>query len=134
MFEDTLQYKGIAPSDSCHIPSPADLDADARIFYFRMTSDIAVVAADLDRQGERGRISRDVLAALLAGPEKRAAKWRQLHRSVARLLEGRAYHVPVSRFSDLDGSFARLRSFVAENADLTGFTIEPPALTHMLGA
>jgi hypothetical protein len=119
MLEDMLAYRSRTHlSESSSGFSAADLDDDARLLFLRMATDIAVVAAGVDRQSHRARIVRLLLAAL-SGPHKNNdVLWQQLYREIFSLVAvSYAEAAPWELRTELLGSRGRLSQFLAENID-----------------
>jgi hypothetical protein len=120
MFEEILAYQ-----PGTHLNRPfsellaAELDEDARLFSARMASDIALVAAGVDRPSHRATIVRTLLMALVAPPPARTAFWRRLYREISVLVAGCAPEAaPAGLRAEVARALARLRQFLRENPDV----------------
>jgi hypothetical protein len=119
MFEDTLAYWPATGLNRTFSEVLAlGLEDDARLFCERMSLDIAVVAALVERPSVADAIGRTLLEALTAAAPSRAAAWRRLYRAISVLVAGspcdpaeNARRKPVS-------ALGRLWQFVRENGDL----------------
>jgi len=131
MLEEMLAYTSRTRlADSSSELPPAELDNDARLFYLRMASDIAVVAAGVDRQTHRARIVKTLRAALAAPLAAGAADaaWQQLYREIFALVAvSYAEAAPGEVRTELLGSRDRLSRFVSENIDLA----DAPAIEEL---
>jgi hypothetical protein len=119
MFEDTLAYW---PATGLNRPFSEllapDLDDDARLFYERMSLDIAVVAALAERPSVADAIGRTLLEALTTAAPARAAAWRRLYRAIAVLVAGNPWEPAENTRRVPTTAFGRLWQFVRENRDL----------------
>jgi hypothetical protein len=129
MLEEMLAYTSRTRlADSSSELPPAELDNDARLFYHRMATDIAVVAAGVDRQTHRARIVKTLRAALAAPLAAGAAAWQQLYREIFALVAvSYAEAAPGEVRTELLGSRDRLSHFVSENIDLA----DAPAIEEL---
>jgi hypothetical protein len=97
----------------------ADLDDEARQFYARTVSDLTVLGTAVRRSGEAAGVAHTLLTALAAAPAAQSAVWRRVYREIALFVP---VCDPAAVAEDLQAPFvralARLRQFLAENADL----------------
>jgi hypothetical protein len=119
MFEDTLVY---CPATALNRPFfevlASDLDDDARLLYERMSLDIAVVAALVERPSAADAIGRTLLDALTAAAPARGAAWRRLYRSISVLVAGSPCDPTENARREPASALGRLWQFVRENGDL----------------
>jgi hypothetical protein len=120
MFEEILAYHS-----GTHLNRPfsdllaAELDDDARLFSTRMASDIALVAAGVDRPSHRATIVRTLLMALVAPLPARTAFWRRLYREISVLVASCDPEVaPEGLRGEVVRALGRLRQFLCENLDI----------------
>jgi hypothetical protein len=120
MFEEILAYQ-----PGTHLNRPfsellaAELDDDARLFSARMASDIALVAAGVDRPSHRATIVRTLLMALVAPLPARTAFWRRLYLEISVLVSGcNPEAAPEGLGDEVTRALGRLRQFLCENVDI----------------
>jgi hypothetical protein len=120
MFEDLLAYHcGTHPNRPFSELLAAELDDDTRLFSSRMATDIALVAAGVDRPTHRATIARTLLMALVAPPSPRPAFWKRLYAEIAVLVDGcDPQAAPADLQADVVNALRRLRQFLAENVDI----------------
>ena len=119
MFEDALAYGSATALNRpfSEVLAP-DLDDDARLFYERMSRDIAVVAALVERPSEADAIGRALLDALTATAPARAAAWCRLYRSISVLVAGSPCDPAENARRKPASALGRLWQFARENGDL----------------
>ena len=118
MFEETLAYR---PEASLFRPAAGllaiDLEDDARLFYFRMATDIALLTTAAGSSGAAA-VERILAEALTAGPAGRRAAWSRLFHAVSALVAACGPATTYPRIAAQAAALERLRQFLRENLDL----------------